>query len=321
MAFPVSGSPAPTGSTVPTTAYAGTFIPEIWSGKLLEKFYAATVLAAISNTDYEGEIQKFGDTVHIRQRPTLMIRDYTADSAITIERPSAPKISLLIDKGSYFAAIVDDVMRIQSDIGLLDIWSQDAAEQLKIAIDTKVLAAIPAGVDAKNKGDAAGKISGNINLGKATAPLTVVASGATGGQANIMDLILNMGLCLDEQNIPETGRWLVIPAWAAAMLKSSDLKNASIMGDQTSVYRNGRLGTLDRFTVYTSNLLPTAVETAKTAFHCYAGISNGLTFAAQLTETETLRVESTFGTLMRGLEVYGYKVTDGTNIVDAYVVR
>jgi hypothetical protein len=321
MAYPVAGSPVPSGSTVPTTAYSGTFIPEIWSSRLLEKFYATTVLAAISNTNYEGEISSYGDKVIIRQIPTLTINDYTADGPLSIERPSAPVTNLLIDKGKYFAAIIDDVIRIQADMQLLDMWSRDASEQLKIKIDTQVLAAIPAGVDAKNKGDVAGKISGNMNLGKATAPLQVVPSGATGGQANILDLIIRMGVCLDEQNVPETGRWLVIPAWAAGMLKSSDLKNASIMGDNTSVFRNGRLGQLDRFTVYSSNLLPTATETAKTAFHIFAGISNGLTFASQLSEMETLRVESTFGTLLRGLQVYGYKVLDGTNIVDGYIVQ
>jgi hypothetical protein len=57
MAFPLATSgtsPAiwPTGSSQPSPPYSGTFIPEIWSGKLIEKFYAATVLAAISNTDY-----------------------------------------------------------------------------------------------------------------------------------------------------------------------------------------------------------------------------------------------------------------------------
>jgi hypothetical protein len=30
------------------------FIPEIWSGKAVEKLYLNTVFSAISNTDYEG---------------------------------------------------------------------------------------------------------------------------------------------------------------------------------------------------------------------------------------------------------------------------
>lgn len=319
MAFAVSGSPSV--GTVPAVAYSGTFIPEIWSGKLLEKFYSATVLAAIANTDYEGEISKHGDKVIIRQIPTLTIRDYVADGSLTVERPSSNVLNLLIDKGKYFAAILDDVMRIQSDVGLLDMWAEDASEQLKIAIDTQVLAAVPAGIVAANKGATAGRISVNINLGAAGAPLTVVASGATGGSANIMDVLVDLGVVLDEQNIPETGRWLIMPAWAAGMLKKSDLRNAQIMGDSTSVFRNGRLGELDRFTVYISNLLPTATESPKTAHYIFAGHKHGITFASQLTQMETLRVESSFGQLIRGLQVYGFKVIDGIAIAAAYVVR
>ena len=32
-------------------SYSGTYIPEIWSGKLLTKFYKSTVFGAIANTD------------------------------------------------------------------------------------------------------------------------------------------------------------------------------------------------------------------------------------------------------------------------------
>ena len=61
---------------------------------------------------------------------------------------------------------------------------------------------------------------------------------------------------LDEQNIPEQGRWIVMPAWAAALIKASELRQAYLSGDQTSILRNGRLGMIDRFTLYVSNLLP-----------------------------------------------------------------
>jgi hypothetical protein len=310
----------PTGTVASNPALSGTFIPQIWSGRLLEKFYAATVLAAISNTNYEGEIKKHGDTVIIRTIPTLTIRDYEATGPITIERPSSNVIQLLIDKGKYFAAILDDVLRVQADMDLLNMWADDASEQLKVTIDTQVLAAIPAQVDASNKGTTAGKISANINLGKATAPIRVGPADAT-GVVGIISLLIDMGVCLDEQNVPETGRWVVLPAWATGMLLKSDVRAANIMGDSTSALRNGRVGTLSRFTVYQSNLLPTATESTDKAFHLLAGHNSGLTFASQLTEMETLRVESTFGTLMRGLQVYGFKVLKPESIVDAYVVR
>src|SRR3954471_18273990 len=115
MAYPLAVTPYPAGSAQPNPAYSGTFIPEIWSGKLIEKFYAATVLAAISNTDYEGEIKGQGDKVNIRTRPTVTIRDYLVGQSIVVERPSSNIISLLIDKGKYFATILDDVHDIQSD--------------------------------------------------------------------------------------------------------------------------------------------------------------------------------------------------------------
>jgi hypothetical protein len=323
MAFPISSSPASVAGAVPAAAnpaYSGTFIPEIWSGKLLEKFYSACVLAAISNTEYEGEIKSHGDKVIIRQVPTLTIRDYEATGPITTERPSAPVKNLLIDKGKYFSAVLDDVLRRQADIDQLNIWADDAAEQLKIAIDTQVLAAIPAKVAAENKGATAGKISGNINLGKATAPITVGPTDAS-GIVGVISLLIDMGVCLDEQNVPEPGRWVVLPAWAVGMLLKSDVRAANIMGDGTSALRNGRVGQISRFTVYQSNLLPTAVESTKTAFHVFAGHNTGLTFASQLTEMETLRVESTFGTLMRGLQVYGFEVLKPESIVDGYIVR
>ena len=49
------------------TSHSGTLAPEIWAAKTLIKFYDATVWNEIANTDYEGEISKFGDTVHIRE--------------------------------------------------------------------------------------------------------------------------------------------------------------------------------------------------------------------------------------------------------------
>lgn len=292
-------------------AAGGVFVPEIWSGKLIEKFYAATVLAAISNTDYEGEIKNMGDKVKIRTKPTITIRDYQVDQVLTVDRPSASSVELTIDYAKYFNLVLDDIMERQSDMNLLSMWADDASEQLKIVIDQAVLAGIDAGVDVKNKGVAAGKISGNINLGAAGAP--VIPTPAT-----IVDNIVNMGQALDEQNIPETGRWLIIPPWVGSMIKKSDLRNASISGDGVSLARNGRLGMIDRFTLYSSNLLPTATDTTHTVTRMFAGHQAGLTFASQISEMETLRSESTFGTLLRGLQVYGFKVIDGTCLVELY---
>lgn len=320
-------SPAiyPTGSLTPNPGYSGTVIPEIWSGKLLEKFYASTVLAAISNTAYEGEIKNMGDTVHIRTKPTITINDYLADGGIVVERPSSNIIDLLIDKGKYFATILDDVMEVQADINLMGMWSDDAAQQMKIKIDAMVLLGLLGQAAAANRGATAGAISANLNLGVTGTPVAVSNTpGTPAGSVSILDVILRLGQALDEQNIPEEGRWVVIPTWASTRIKQSELRQAYLSGDQTSMLRNGRLGQVDRFTIYVSNLLPKGPVTGPPALASgewviYAGHSHALTFASQVSKVETLRSEHTFGQILRGLQVFGYKVVDGTALAQAIV--
>lgn len=327
MTFPVAGAgttPAiyPTGSTGNGLKAAG-FIPEIWSGKLIEKFYAATVLAAISNTDYEGEIKNQGDTVKIRTKPTVTIKDYRSDGLLELERPKGSLIELQIDKGKYFNTILDDVMGVQSDLNNMSMWADDASEQMKIIIDTEVLTGLEGKADAKNRGVAAGKVSGDLNLGATTTPLVVVSDNAGTGEVDIVDVILRLGQALDEQNIPEQGRWLIIPTWMSTMIKRSELRQVYLSGDSISMLRNGRIGMVDRFTIYVSNLLPqgTLAGLASGETAIYGGHSHALTFASQINNVETMRSEQTFGDILRGLQVYGYKVVDGVALAQAVVAK
>jgi len=152
-------------------------------------------------------------------------------------------------------------------------------------------------VHASNKGTAAGRISGDIDLGVAGTPEAITS-------ANVIGKIIDMGTVLDEANCPEGDRFIVIPAKMAGMIKQSDLKDASITGDGNTPLRNGRLGMIDRFTVYVShNLYKNGSE-----FSVIGGHNMGFTFASQMTNMETIRSETTFGNIIRGLQVYGYKV-------------
>jgi hypothetical protein len=293
--------------------YSGNIIPTLWSRKLLERFYDAAVITAISTTDYLGEIKNQGDTVIINQVPDITITPYKMGDTLVNQRPVQTTLELMIDQGNYWSFIMDDVADAQSMFDMTGPWADNASEKMKIAVDTEALAFLRTRPAAANRGATAGRISGNINLGVAGTPLVLT-------NVNILDTIINLGLVLDEQNIPETGRKLVMPMWAAALLKKSDLRNASITGDAVSVLRNGMLGTIDRFEIYGSNLLPTAVETSKTASYIYALHPMAVTFATQLVKSETIRSEQTFGTIMRGLQVYGRGVPQPTAIAAAYVV-
>jgi len=307
--------------------YSGTFIPSIWSGKILEKFYNTTVLSMISNTDYEGEIRNQGDHVIIRTRPDITVSTYKADQVLDVERPMSTVVELLIDKGIYWNAIVDDIMDVQADVNMMSMWAEDAAEQMKISIDTTELDLIYGQIATANKGTLSGAISGDINLGVTTSPVDL-SGGAVVGATNIglsavNKLAIQMGQCLDEQNIPTQGRFLVINPSVASMIKMSELRQVDVSGDSVSMQRNNSIGTLAGMDVYVSNLLPAGVSATETLAAgeqiIYAGTSIGLTFASQLTKIETLRAETTFGTLMRSLNVYGSKVVQPTALVGAIV--
>ena len=302
MSFPVASG---------RTQYSGNFIPEIWSGKLQAKFYKTTVFSEISNNDWEGEIKGQGDKVHIRTIPTITINSYSKGDNLTNQVPTSAPIELLIDQGKYFAVVLDDVDAVQTDVKLMDMFTNDATEQMKIAIDALILDGVKGSAAAANKGATAGVISGNVNLGTDGAPRAVT-------KANILDLILDAGQVLDEQNVPESGRWLVIPSWMAAMIKNSDLKQAYLTGDSVSPLRNGKLGMIDRFQVYVSNNLP---KTADGDSYLLAGTKDAITFASQMTNVETLRAQSTFGNIVRGLNVFGYSVIKPEALVNMVAVK
>jgi len=258
------------------------FIPEVFSKLLQAKFYKKSILPAISNTDYEGEISGQGDKVVIRTVPAVTINNYAG--TITTQELTTAKVEMLIDKAKYYSFKVDDVLAAQADINMLEGASTDAAEGMRIAVETEVLA---------------GAITGATTIGAQT---TITA-------ANILTNILTMSKQLDELNIPEEGRFIVLSPEFISLLKQSELRQAYITGDATSPLRNGQVGMVDRFNVFQSNMVYTPASGADSGYtHVLAGHPKALSFASQFTNTETVRMESTFGDQVRGLKVYGSKV-------------
>jgi hypothetical protein len=293
----------------------GTYIPQVWSGKMLVKFYAATVFGMIANTDYEGEIKGHGDRVEIRTTPDITIRDYTPGTALEIQKPTPSKIELQIAYAKYFNFLGEDVQVMQSDLAYLEKWSEDASEQLKIAVDKSVLGNVYTQVSAFNTGNTAGAKSGSINLGVSGTPVQVTA-------ANVLDTILDCNTCMDEQNIPENDRFIVLPPWAVNKIKRSDLQSAMITGDAKSPLRNGLVGTIDRTLVMSSNNLSQVLDSSSVqAWNCIFGQKSGISFATQLVKNETVKAESTFGMLYRGLQVYGFNVNKPEALGRLYIRR
>jgi hypothetical protein len=317
--------------------YSGTFIPTLWSSKLNRKFYLSTVFGEIANTDFQGEIAGLGDKVVINQIPTIAITDYTIGGmtdASSYAVPTPSSLELVIDKAKKFTFQVNDVIAHQAKPNMMETFSNDASQQMKIAVDRTVLygdsAAKPGiasdfgatNIAAANFGATAGAVTAGYNLGTATTPVTLTAS-------NILSTLTAMAGVLDEQNIPETERWLVIDPLTRNLLMQSNLAQAQFMGDDKSMVRNGKIGQIDRFTVYVSNQLPKAAATqdywggaaAGTAKRriLLAGHKSAVTFASQMTKMETVRNPYDFGDYVRGLNVFGWKTLQPTGLAIAIV--
>lgn len=313
-------------------SYSGTFIPAVWSAKLNAKFYAASVYGDIANTDWQGEISSMGDKVIINTAPTISVSDYAAGTNLNYQVPTPETQELLIDKGKYFAFQINDVLEYQAKPNLMDMFANDAAEQMRIAIDSTVIYNTFFGGAAANKGATAGVKSSAYNLGTDATPITLTPT-------NVLQKILELASVLDEQNVPDSDRYLVIDPYTRALLFQSNLAQAQFMGDATSVVRNGKIGTIDRFTVYVSNQLPkgaagtatpwvsgngsensvTTTGTVAKRRALIAGHKSAMTFASQITKMETIRNPNDFGDYIRSLNVFGYKVVKPESLALAVV--
>lgn len=303
---------AVTGSFNTSPAYSGNFIPTIWSGKLNVKFYATTVFGEIANTSYEGDIKSMGDKVNINNIPSITINTYVVGQTLSYQVPAPNLVTLTIDQAKYFGVNVSDVLEYQSQPRLMDMFTSDAAKQMAIAIDTTVLLGVYNGGASANKGATAGAISGAFNLGTDLTPVTL-------STLNIISTFTALSSVLDEQNVPESDRWLVISPVERQLLMNSPLAQAYVTGDPASILRNGKIGTIDRFTLYVSNLLPkaaagfafdgvTTVTSALKRHAVLAGHKTAITFASQIAKVESIQNPNDFGTLVRGLNIFGYLV-------------
>lgn len=336
MTTVTAGAVTPVGGAFNTNpSYSGTFIPTIWSAKLNAKFYAASTFADICNRDWEGDVKNVGDKVIINNVPDIAIRDYVVGSNLQYDVPKGSTQELALERGKYFAFSVADVLEYQSKPDLMDLFTNDAAEQMRTVMDSTCLyrTLLNAGVSASNKGVAAGKRSGGYNLGSDAAPVDL-----TSANNDALQMILRLASVLDEQNVPDSGRWLLIDPLTRLRLMGTNLAQAQFMGDDKSMIRNGLIGTIDRFKIYVTNQMPYMAPTA-TAWTSgdatetsiagaananrrrliAAGHTSGITFASQMAKTETLRNPTDFGDLVRGMQIFGHNVSKGEAVATAVV--
>jgi len=316
-----------------STQHSGAFIPALWSSKILQAFYADSIYDRISNTDYEGEIRNYGDTVRINKTPKVAVSDYLVGGGFIDTLAEHEQVDLLIDRAKHFSVPLFDVVEKQSLIPLMNEYSKAAAQAMQDAINEDILigtATRPGifnDVDAANTGSGAGIKTGAYELGTAAAP---IALGQGTGLTDPLEVILSLAAVLDEQDVPAADRWLLIDSATRLKLYTSNINQAYLQADAKAAFPANQIGLIDRFQTFVTNKLPLAVDDqdywggadvgALGHRIIMAGHKSALTFAAQIAKTETREMPNDFGRKLVGLSVYGFKVLRPYGIAAAYVV-
>ena len=297
------------------------FLPSIYSRKVLNFFRKSSVVEAITNTDYAGEISAYGDSVKIIKEPVISVSDYTRNSDTTETRLTDQEINLVVDSAKAFKFIVDDIETNMSHVNFKEVATSSAAYALRDSYDAAVIANMFSGVSTSSPDHvlgadaaAATQTMGQHQGGSNSIDLT----GSDGTGTDPLDVMAFMAKLLDEQNVPEEGRWFVAPpAWYEQLSQSgSKLMSVDFNAGQGSI-RNGLVssGKLRGFDMYKSNNIAAASTASGKVL---AGHISSTATAQTIISTETLRDPTSFGDIVRGLHVYGSKVLRPEALVSAF---
>ena len=271
------------------------FIPELWSARLLNALDKSHVFANVVNRDYEGDIKKMGDTVHINTIGAVTIGTYTQNTDFSSgpETLATTDQTLTIDQAKYFNFQVDDIDAAQAAGDIMDKAMTRAAYGLADASDKYIAGILAGAADASN---------------------LVSSSAVALTSSNVYENVVKMRTILDKANVPTAGRWLVIPPemYALILLDDRFVKTGGEMAE--GILRTGLVAQAAGFDIYLSNNCVSANVSDKVTYTITGGVDSAATYAEQIVSTEAYRPEKRFADAVKGLHVYGAKVVDKAQI-------
>ena len=269
------------------------FIPTVWASRLLVALEKALVYGQsnVCTRDYEGQIREAGNTVKIASIGDVSIGDYVKD--IDIADPEVltdTDQSLLIDQSKYFNFYVDSIDRAQQNVNVLDEAMRRSAWALREKADAFLASVMENAVAAVNK------------IGSTTTPKVPTKDDA-------YEYLVDLGVLLDESDVPIDGRFVIVPAWYHGLLLKDErfVKAGTLRSD--GALANGEVGEAAGFRILKSNSVP---NTAAAKYKIIAGHSIATAYVDQIVDLQTYKPEKRFGDAVKGLHVYGAKVVRPT---------
>lgn len=248
------------------------FIPKVWSKKILDGLNKALIMGALCGRDYEGEVAEFGDTVHIGTLTDATVRPYTNGQAINAAEPvNGTEKTLTINHSSYAHVRIDDITASQARADLLEAVTRMVGRRLAEDTEGYLMETIIEEAGVTGSMDASGDLAQQV--------------------AGIKDN-------LDSMNAPRIGRSLVIPP----ALESALMGNAMFQALATApTQQAAELGALYRFAGFD------IYKSADLADQVFA-LTPGAVQLVQKINTEIYRPELALATCVKAYSLAGAKV-------------
>jgi hypothetical protein len=270
------------------------FIPEIWSANILDVLKKDLVFGNLANRDYEGEISQFGDTVRINEIGDITIRAYTKNSttAITVQQLTDAQQILQIDQANYFAFGIDDVDVAQTKPKLLPMAISRAAYNLKDTIDQNLASYL--------------STTGNFFVGTNSTELGSTVTPLSCASTAVIVAFSWYDRIMSQNRVPTQGRWMVIPPAISQQLQMAKIIAPQGMTNGSTPNAAVSIGNYYGFDLYVSN---NTYGVPSSQWHVIAGHSMGFSYADQINKVEAFRPEAGFSDAIKGLSLFGRKVT------------
>lgn len=331
----------------------GVFVPEVFSKKVQKVFRKTSVVEGITNSDYWGEISAFGDTVKIIKEPEIIVRPYARGTNLLKQDLVDEDFSMVIDKANYYMFGVDDIEEKQSHVNWMELATSRAAYDMSQEFDKEILGYMSGyqrnavtglweartaanGTPAWATADADELLSRNkltrADFATGGSTSDSIAVGVSGTyDATPLQILNRMSRKLDELNVPQDGRWIVIdPVFKEKLMdENSKLVNADYNhGSGGEGLNNGQLqaNKIRGFRIHESNNLPYfgggagTIDTNGSSTDygvLIAGIDAAVATASQMQKTEKYRDPQSFGDIVRGFQLYGRKILRPEGLIRA----
>jgi hypothetical protein len=286
----------------------GNFSPIIYSQKVQKFFRTASVVEAITNTDYAGEIENFGDTVNIIKEPTVSVQAYTRGAAVNPQNIQDDQLQLVVDQANAFAFKVDDIEERHSHINFESVATSSGAYALKNEYDKNVIAAMFAGPSASSPDHVIGSDGSGVDVGFDT------------NEVDPVDLISKHARLLNKQDVPEENRWFL---GSPEFMEQLGQTSSKLMDDTTgnaAPLRNGKVysGKIMNMEIYMTNNF--AASSTSDYYKVLSGHMSSTATANHIAKIEVIRDTDSFSDVVRGLHVFGRKVLRDVALVAEHVL-